>query len=380
MIIISAQAFPPRTGGIQYLLAGTATSIAEAGFEVLVLADGGADAHKWSKATHLPYRIEWFGGPRPIRRWMKARRARHLLKQGGVEALYADSWKSLELLPASMPCRVVTWAHGNEFPTTGQKIRRIRDALAKADHILFNSRETQERARNFLPQDSASCIVNPPIFEATPAQEADRQWMEAAWNGASPRLISMCRLIDWKGIDQSISALPAILARYPAARLAIAGEGPDMDRLKGLVRSLGLDEHVVFLGWIEGSRKTALLQSGDLFLQPGRQVIEEREGYGITYVEAALQGLPTICGNAGGAPEAIIDGTTGLVVDASRSEPVAEAVLSLLDCPDRLEAMRVASRNHATDCLWQHRIKDILAPCGLTPLTSPEDVGMMTTG
>lgn len=380
MIIISAQAFPPRPGGIQYLLAGTATSIAEAGFEVLVLADGDAEARAWSKETDLPYSVEWFGGPRPIRRWMKARRARHLIEKHDVEALYADSWKSLELLPTSLPCPVVTWAHGNEFGKSGKKADRIRNALAKADHILFVSRETRDRARSVLPEGTDSSIVNPPIFEAIPTQQADRQWAETIWNNANPRLVSMCRLVDLKGIDQSIASMPTILERHPGAKLAIAGEGPGRERYKGMVRSLGLEAHVTFVGWIDGTQKTALLQSADLFLQPGRQVGHEREGYGITYVEAALQGLPTICGDAGGAPEAIIDGKTGLVVDATQTENVANAVLDLLGDAARLESIQQASKTHGTGCLWQHRIKDILAPCGLTPPASPEEPGMMTTG
>ena len=367
MIVISAQAFPPRVGGIQNLLAGTARGLAEAGYDILVLADGGKDARRWSSENDLPYAVEWFSGPRPLRRYQKARRVKALVQQGTIEALYTDTWKSLELLPSALPFPVITWAHGNEFPNVGNKVTRIKGAMAKADHILFNSGETRDRARAFTPADVPHSIVNPPIFLPREPSQADADTAAAIWQDHTPRLLCTCRLIDWKGIDRAISAMPCVLAAYPGAKLAIAGTGDDRERLQALAESLNLGQSVAFLGWIEETTKTALQRSADLFLQPGRQVVEEREGYGITYVEAALQGLPTICGNAGGAPEAVIDGETGLVVDATDPETVAEAILSILGDEKRHAAMRDASRAHGNACLWRNRIRDLLAPAGLAP-------------
>ncbi|SNY90480.1 phosphatidylinositol alpha-1,6-mannosyltransferase [Cohaesibacter sp. ES.047] len=367
MILITAQAFPPRTGGIQNLLAGTAESIARAGYEVLVLADDGKDARTWAKGANLPYKVEWFSGPRPIRRWRKARRVMQLAKDNSIEGLFADTWKSLELLRPPFPFPIVTWAHGNEFPNVSGKAERIKAALSKADHIVFNSQETKDRAKAFTPETVPSSIVNPPIFEAVEPMAEDEGRVEAIWGSHSPRLLSTCRLIDWKGLDQAIAAMPAILLDHPQAKLAIAGIGNDLDRLQALVKNLDVEDHVEFLGWIEDSTKTALYRSADLFLQPGRQIVEEREGYGITYVEAALQGLPAISGDAGGAPEAIVDGKSGLVVDATVTGNVSEAVLTVLGDKTRHKDMRVAAKAHGTACLWRNRITQILAPFGLEP-------------
>lgn len=368
MIIISAQAFPPRTGGIQNLLAGTAEYIAKSGHEVLVLADGGQDAKAWEKTANLPYRVEWFSGPRPLRRWRKARRLETLVRRGGVDAVYADTWKSIEKLKSGLPCPVVTWAHGNEFPNVGKKTERIKAAFRKASHIVFNSEETRDRASAFTPENVPFSIVHPPIFDPVEPVAADAERVEAVWGNHHPRLLSTCRLIDWKGVDQAILSMPAVLEIFPNAKLAIAGIGDDRARLETIVDDLQLQTSVEFLGWIEDSTKTALQRSADLFLQPGRQVIEEREGYGITYVEAALQGLPTICGDAGGAPEAIIDGETGLKIDATRTENVSGAILGLISNPTRHKYMCENSRAHGLANLWRNRVASVLAPTGLTPL------------
>ncbi len=74
-----------------------AEHIAKAGYSVTVLADGGRAEKSWDNTTELPYQVERFSGPRPLRRFRKARRLSSLIKDGSVQAVYTDSWKSLEL-------------------------------------------------------------------------------------------------------------------------------------------------------------------------------------------------------------------------------------------------------------------------------------------
>ncbi len=365
MIVVSAQAFPPATGGIQNLLAGTAEYLAKSGREVLVLGDGGAAARRYDETSGAPYAVRRFWGPRPLRQWLKARALMRLARAGEVDALYLDTWKSLERLPADLPFPVVPWAHGNEFPPGGAKVARIRRALEKASHILINSAETRSRMGAALPERVPASVIHPPVFPAVEPDAADTARAAELWGDAGPRLLSVCRLIDWKGIDQAIRAMPAILAAHPQARLLVAGDGDDRARLEGIAAELGLGPATAFLGRVGDGLRTALLRSADLFLQPGRKVVEEREGFGITYLEAALQGLPSISGDAGGAPEAIRDGETGIVVDGTSVDAVAEAARAILADAGRHAAMRDAAKAHGTVSLWENQIGRILAAAGL---------------
>ncbi|MEM9783265.1 MAG: glycosyltransferase family 4 protein [Pseudomonadota bacterium] len=369
MILVSAQAFPPATGGIENLLHGTALYAAKAGYRVVVFADGGTAARRHDATAGMPYATRRFTGPRPLRRWLKARALLAAARDNPIDALFLDTWKSLEPLPAGLPFPVVPWAHGNEFPPTPRKTARIRRALSKASHILVNSRETDDRLAPARPGHVPRSILHPPVFPAAAPDADDLAEASRLWGMSRPRLFSVCRLIDWKGIDQAIRALPAIRAVHPQARYVIAGGGGDRTRLEGIVREAGVAEAAIFTGRISPGLKTALMRSADLFLQPGRQVVEEREGYGITYAEAALEGLPTICGSAGGAPEAILPGKTGLVVDGTNVAAIAEAGLTLLSDPERLDAMKHAARAHGIASLWESRIGDLLAAAGLTTLT-----------
>lgn len=359
MILISAQAFPPASGGIQNLMQGLAEYAART-HEVLVLADGGAEARDFD--AHAPYRVERFGGPRPLRRWLKARRVAKLARAGTVEAVFADSWKSVEALGKDLGTPVVAYGHGNEFPVDARKQDRVRAALAKADALICVSEETRGRAESSLPTGLPVHIIHPPVFPHEPAGTDDVAYAEGIWAGAGPRMLTMSRLINWKGIDEAIHATAMLRADHPGLRLAIAGIGDDRARLEGIVAECGLGDVIAFLGRVEGGRKTALLQSADIFLQPGRQVGQEREGFGITYVEAALAGTPVVSGNKGGAPEAVAVEASGLVVDGEKTEEVAEAIRKILIDPERwAESARIHGEAH----LWENQIGPILAVAGL---------------
>lgn len=358
MIVISAQAFPPRSGGIENLMAGLAEHCAAAGYEVLVLADGAADADE-----DRPYKVERFKGPRPLRRWMKARRLRQVVASGGVDAVYCCSWKSAEPIARALPCPVIAYGHGNEFKPA--KSDRIRKALAHVDTLICVSNETQDRALTMVPDTCAITIIHPPVYPHTPASDADREWAEDMFKVSGHRLLSISRLIGWKGQDQAIRAVAAMRLEWTDISLVIAGIGDDEKRLKALVKDLGLDSNVVFAGRVEGGRKTALLEAATLFVQPGRQIGEEREGFGITYLEAALAGLPTVSGNKGGAPEAIVDGKTGLVVDGEKIDEVIAAFRRLLTEEGTVASFSEAARAHGQAALWTNMIGTILAVAGL---------------
>ncbi len=354
MIAISAQAFPPASGGIEDLMLGLAQHAARSGRQTVVLADAKANDASFDARTSAEFATFRFGGPRPLRRWTKRRR---LWSLEDVTTVFCDSWKSLEALPWSpIAAIVLVFAHGNEYPEDGRKAKRIRRALGRADMMLPVSRDTLARISPMMPPDVPARVIHPPIHEPEEPGAEDAAWAEAQWD-EGPRLLVLCRLIAWKGVDQAIRAL-ASLGR---GRLVVAGEGAELPRLQVLAADLGIADRVRFVGRIEGGRKTALLRSAELFLQPGRREDDQREGFGISYLEAALAGLPAICGKEGGAPEAVEDGRTGLVVDGTDAGQVSAALRRLVEEPQLRAAMADAARRRGEAALWPRRIKDILA-------------------
>ncbi|MEO1330254.1 MAG: hypothetical protein AAFW46_11375, partial [Pseudomonadota bacterium] len=117
MILILTQCFPPRLGGIETLMGGLADALAASGRSVHVLADG---ADPEASDAGRAYPVARFTSPKLVRRRFKAAAARSLL-DAGVEAVIADSWKSLQpplgpLVRRQSPGRILCLAHGMEFP------------------------------------------------------------------------------------------------------------------------------------------------------------------------------------------------------------------------------------------------------------------------
>ena len=131
--------------------------------------------------------------------------------------------------------------------------------------------------------------------------------------------------------------MPAILVRYPEARLWILGSGPLQERLTGLVRELGLSEAVAFPGIVEDVRPW--LAGLDLFVAPSLH-----EGLGLAILEAMAMKVPVVATRIGGIPEVVVDGETGLLVEAGDPAPLVKAALTLLADPERRRQMGLAGQ------------------------------------
>ena len=112
MIIITTQCFAPKIGGIEALMTGLAESMSSIGKDVLVLADGKTDLEKDKKKR---YSIKRFEGWKPIRRRRKAQYLEKICKEKDIEAIFADSWKSIEYLHKEDK-KILVLAHGTEIP------------------------------------------------------------------------------------------------------------------------------------------------------------------------------------------------------------------------------------------------------------------------
>ena len=100
-------------------------------------------------------------------------------------------------------------------------------------------------------------------------------------------------------------------------------------------------DRVVFSGAAPYAELPAYFRAGDVFAMPCRLrwFGFDVEALGAVFLQGAAVGRPVIAGDSGGAPEAVIPGKTGLVVDPTRPEPLAEAITSLLTDRARAEAM-----------------------------------------
>jgi phosphatidyl-myo-inositol dimannoside synthase len=366
--VIATQCFPPRTGGIENLMAGLALHLAYTGAEVVVLADGeeGAEDRDYGAV-----RVHRFHGWKPARRMLKAAKFRRLRKRGHIDGLFCDSWKSLELLDvADVP--VACLAHGMEFPadSSRSKARRIRRAFEKASSVIANSRFTAALARSYLPAAAACIVVNPPIEpQIEPASDSARDLVDRLTLGGrrvGPILAGLGRLEPRKGFDRVLQALATLRNRYPEIIFALGGAGDDLARLKALADDVGVTDRVLFLGRLDDHEKAALLSASTIFCMPARREGNSFEGFGIVYLEAGWYGVPSVAGKVGGAADAVVDGLTGILCNGDDPAAVAAAIDGLLSAPGKLDQMGRAAAERARASVWRNQVQhyvDAIAGC-----------------
>jgi glycosyltransferase involved in cell wall biosynthesis len=120
-------------------------------------------------------------------------------------------------------------------------------------------------------------------------------------------LLACARLVEQKGLDTAVRALPDVLSNHPDAVLVIAGEGPERARLEALMASLGVTGSIRLLG--RAGDVASLYRRAELLVHPARW-----EGFGLVLLEAMLAGLPIAASRVSSVPEIVLDGETGVLV------------------------------------------------------------------
>lgn len=179
-------------------------------------------------------------------------------------------------------------------------------------------------------------------------------------NNSAPKeksILTMARLVPWKGIDTLIELMPAIKKRVPKAKLVIAGDGPERKSLEKLAKETGADS-IVFAGKVvDPVKKQKLFQNADIFA-----LNTFYEGMSNSILEAMASGKAIITTNQGGNPE-LINGKNGILVDYNNAEQIESAIIELLSNSELSKKLsenaRETSKKYTWDALLEKNIEVI---------------------
>ncbi len=168
-----------------------------------------------------------------------------------------------------------------------------------------------------------------------------------------PEFLYIGRLRRYKGVEFAIRAVALARRVNPGIRLLIAGSGEDRGRLEALRQQLGLTEAVEFLGFVSEERKLELLQTvwGNIFPSP-------KEGWGITNVEAAACGTPSLASDSPGLRDSVRHEATGYLVPHGVPQAMAERMLQLAADPGLVERLGSQARRFAESLSWDRAATD----------------------
>jgi glycosyltransferase involved in cell wall biosynthesis len=248
---------------------------------------------------------------------------------------------------------VVMNSHGAEYALARRKkwVRPLlRNSLLGSDRLIANSCHTAAEVKAVSGRDST--II--PYGSTVTARPTPLPRNEVS------RILCAGRLIQRKGVEFIIRAMPDILARRQAV-LQLTGTGDQREFLEKLTNSLGLSDYVQFLGFVSNDRLDRLYAECDVFVNPS--IVDDRgdtEGLGVGAIEAFGHGRPVVASRVGGIPEVVIDGKTGFLVPEKNPAALAKAVLFVLDHPDQAAFMAKAGLVFAQTHFDWDRITDAI--------------------
>jgi asparagine synthase (glutamine-hydrolysing) len=210
------------------------------------------------------------------------------------------------------------------------KNRLVNALIRDVDKVLSVSELTRERFLQWsgLPASAVQIVSNsfdPSIFSPGPR---DQKLIEKYGLKGRRVVMTVGRLVSkerYKGFDEVISALSSIASQVPNVIYVIAGDGDDRPRLEARVAELGLQNHVVFTGYVPEDEKPRLYRLADAYVMPSRG-----EGFGIVLLEAMASGVPAIGSVLDGSREALANGALGTIVDPRNEPEIVAAVVAAL--------------------------------------------------
>ncbi len=261
---------------------------------------------------------------------------------------------------------VVIYAHGEELTTWGRggKYKAMRFALRHADRVVANSEHTRDTLLEMDIDAARITIIYPGVDVSVFKPGLDVTGLrETLGIRSDDKLVfSVGRLSRRKGFDQVIRAIAHMSRDGVPVHYVIAGIGEDKRYLAQLVMEHKLQGRVHMIGAVAPGDLPRWMNVADVFAMPNREINGDNEGFGMVFIEAAACGKPSLAGEAGGTGSAVIDGLTGLRVDATSLEHVTIGLRRLLSNVE--EAVEMGERGYSrvlSELSWEKVAEKTLA-------------------
>jgi phosphatidylinositol alpha-1,6-mannosyltransferase len=376
-ILMLTADFPPDVGGIQTYSHELARRLAAraAAFELMApWRKGCEDVDRQSPFTVRRVRVPSDGlalsGIAAVS--FAARRLR-------ADVVFATHWSCAHAAGISRrlsgyPRHIGTAAHGREL--IGRPFARSavaqrfydalrRRALSRSDVLFPISRYTASLLETFDVQRVS--VVNNGVnaIEFQPDRASGAGFRARHGLGSGPLLMTIGRLVERKGIDTVIAALPGLARDFPELGYAVVGGGPDRARLEALAREHGVAERVKFLGVLPAGELAHAYNACDIFVMPARSDGRDVEGFGLVFLEASACGKPVVGARSGGVPDAVIEGQTGYLVEPGSPPELAQRLGQLLESPALCAELGQGGRSHVVNTgTWDHAADKIHSALG----------------
>jgi len=332
MFLVVTRNFPPELGGIQNLMEGLSNALLNHG-PVKVFADKVDDDKDYDENSRLS--IERVSGFKVFRKYRKANLIKDFIKDNNIRALFFDHWKSIENIEEKVLKKAKSFCliHAKEInhPVGSSLNKRAIKALAKADYVIANSYFTKELALKIGLKSKDIKVINPGCNYPIKIKNEIKEFAKKIYGKASPKLITVSRLDRRKSHQNILMTIKNLLPKFPNLKYVSIGDGDERNNLKKLKDELKINKEVELIFKATEEEKVALIEQSDVFVMPSVIYKKSVEGFGISYIEAATYGKPSIGGIYGGERDAIKNGQTGYLCDGNDLNNLYDTLLKILE-------------------------------------------------
>ena len=357
MFLVATRNFPPELGGMQNLMEGLSNALLNHG-PVKVFAENTDNAETYDQNSKL--NIDRVSGFKMFRKYRKANLIKKFAEFNELRAMFFDHWKSIENIDEETLKKTKTFCliHSKEInhPVGSSLNKRLLKALAKADYVIANSRFTKELALKFGVKIKNIKVINPGCNYPIPVNVEAKEFADKVFNGANPKLITVSRLDARKSHQNILMTIKNLLPKFPNLKYVSVGDGDERRNLEKLKKELGLNKEVEFIFKSTEQEKVALLEKSDVFVMPSVVYKKSVEGFGITYIEAASYGTPSIGGIYGGEGDAIKSGQTGYLCNGNDLNALYDTLLKILE-NDQYKKLGANALEFSKDFNWNKIVK-----------------------
>lgn len=174
-------------------------------------------------------------------------------------------------------------------------------------------------------------------------------------------LLTIARLVEFKGIEYALRAMALLVPRYPELKYRVIGDGPLRASLEKLRRELGLEANVEFLGALPQKEVITAFAQADLFVLPSIVGSDGgTETQGVVLIEAQAMGLPVVASRVGGIPDSLTDGVTGVLVPPRDSQALARNLAELIERRESWPEMGRAGQRFVEEKFNLNKLNDKL--------------------
>ena len=354
-ILMLTWEYPPRVvGGIARVVYDLSHRLIKDGHEVTVITyrEGNAPYYEDDKGVKVHRVDNYMINPNNFIDWimqmnfnMVTEANKIIAKEGNFDIIHAHDWlvaSAAKTIKNSYNIPIVATIHATEAGRNSgihdETQRYINDTewmlTYEATEVIVNSNYMKSEIQRLfgLPFEKINVVANGVNLNKFTGIDRDYTFRRRFAMDNEKIILFMGRLVNEKGVQHLIAAMPKILAGYHDAKLVIAGKGGMLDELRAEADALGLGDKVYFAGYLGGKDVERMYKAADISVFPSTY-----EPFGLVALEGMLAERPIVVSDAGGLGEIVEHRETGMKSYCGNANSIADSILELLYNPELYE-------------------------------------------